>query len=232
VIYSIERVKAAYRPYSTHERGNRILYIYICLLFLIFFGIYYPFSSFFLDYFYFTISTIIAIVVDSLVPIVIIMAANILVFLKLKRNLNALKLSMTGSSQSDGEAAELKNLRSNIESEQYSDNLMHRKSSYQILKRRKHELKKTAFSLFAISFEFCLFNMPYTIYMILTLVNERIEFSWTSGLEDFGKISFQLNLLNQSANFILYFVHISSFRTEFFYIFKRCCKCFRCDVCR
>jgi hypothetical protein len=215
-------VRAAHRQYSTHERGNKKLHICILLLFLIFFSMYFPFNGFFLDYFYFTISTILTIMVDTAVPVIIIIVSNILVFVKLIKNLNKLTRSTLRSSLRNGEEIRLNQLSipsPNNQSAQFTNNLIRNGSSSspdQMLKRRKRELKKTAFTLFAVSFEFCLFNLPFATYLIITLIMERLDITVTAKLEDFGKFSFLLNLLNQSTNFLLYFVHMASFRKEIF----------------
>jgi hypothetical protein len=245
VVFSVERVKAAYRSYSNQERiqENRKLYLYIVLLYVTFSIIYLPFTDFFPDHFYFTLSTVLTVIADSFLPIVIIIVANILVFVKLKRNLYQLRNNMTtrfSQSRDSNEGIQMNRLNSNTQSFQLISNTLLQQqqqqgSCYPMLRTRKDEMRRTAVTLFAITFEFCFFNIPYAVYMIITLVNEGFDLSWTSGLDSFGKISFQLNLLNQSANFVLYFLHFDSFRNEFLHLIKdffKCYRCFKCAFCK
>jgi hypothetical protein len=151
---------------------------------------------------------------------------------KLKKNLNSLrKNSTTLLYQLNNDTIQISEARSQSRSS-CSTRLAVREAvssrlSYRTVKRREKELKKTVFALIAVSVEFCVFKVPFAVYIITQLCNDRSNFifnffSKLENLHSFQKISSFLNILNQSGNFVLFFIHMGSFRKEFLGFFTKC----------
>jgi hypothetical protein len=246
VIFSVERVKAIYRPYyHLDQSGYWKLYIQILILFCTFsvtnLLVYYTsfvfksnqfYSSNHLDFF---VSHVITLAVNYLIPIVIIIAANVLVVIKMRKNLKELRYNIHRSLSSQNSAAHSINTRINSQngvsrfSNEISDVQKSSSPSYRMIKKRERELKRTAFTLFAVSFEFFLFNIPTraSIIVVNLLCRKGCRKSFPIDIDFFTRISNCLIIANYSLNFFLYLIHISSFRNEFFNLVARCLKCLK-----
>jgi hypothetical protein len=177
--------------------------------------------------------------VDTFVPTVIAVLSNVLVLVKLKQNLDELRNSVPCSFQVNREAVQFCNPPSPQSSNHLSVTLQRVNSCSsvfnQIVTQRKREMFKAALTLFAVSFEFCLFKIAFAVYIFTTVGNQREKFelddySKLENLNDFQKISSLLNILNPSVNFLLYFARMSSFRKEVLDLFMCCFKCKKCNL--
>jgi hypothetical protein len=160
----------------------------------------------------------------------IITAANLLIFGKLRKNLATLRSCVHGN---NGEATVLKNLPLSTQPEQISNNSTIRdtaSSSNRLVRTREREFKQTSITLLAVSLEFLLFSVLRASFLILSIATS-VGISKVKLLHEemqlFYNISIYFNLLNHSANFFLYLIHIPSFRKEFFSFKNSCFKLIR-----
>jgi hypothetical protein len=203
---------------------------------------FFPYNAFLPEEYYQFIlpfRSVVFFIADTFIPIVIITVSNILVMVKLKKNLNSLRKNSTRMLyQLNSDTIQVSEARS--QSRSSSSNSTKRavreaiasRLSHRTVNRREKELKKTVFTLIAISVEFCVFKVPFAVYIITRLLNDRSDlvlnfFSKLENLHHFQKISSFLNILNQSGNFVLYFIHMGSFRKEFLGLFIRCYRLIR-----